>query len=216
MVMFKIRDNKLYTTVQNRSNDLHWGLTVNVQQFSFISEIIATILGIELGAQIHNSQSLHFYLWNETAKSMYENYKKNQEGGIVNVAQTVYNNSTYSKMDFSWYESDIVEWKLKGVDVLITRIIGNLQDFYEGRSNEYLTDIEKNVSKYFTQVYNILRIYIEYKKKEKNDENRLRAFDKLCTLDERICSDYLLLAKNWFVKRMANYHVVENKILGTL
>lgn len=61
MLMFKVRNGKLHTTIQNRSNDLHWGLTTNLFQFSFLSEIIAKICDLQIGSQIHNSQSLHVY-----------------------------------------------------------------------------------------------------------------------------------------------------------
>ncbi len=68
IIMFKIRDGKLITTIGNRSNDLHLGLPTNIFQFSFLTEIIAGCLGIELGTQTHNSQSLHVYSWNKSAK----------------------------------------------------------------------------------------------------------------------------------------------------
>jgi thymidylate synthase len=65
MVFLKIRKGKLVTTIANRSNDLHWGLTTNIFQFSFLSEMISLCLGVELGRQTHNSQSLHIYLQNQ-------------------------------------------------------------------------------------------------------------------------------------------------------
>lgn len=61
-VMFKIRDDRLHMTVINRSNDVHWGLyAVNLSQFSFLQEVLANILGVEIGHQIHQSDSLHLY-----------------------------------------------------------------------------------------------------------------------------------------------------------
>lgn len=66
-VMFKIRDGKLNMTVTNRSNDIHWGLFgVNFSQFSFIQEVLAYILGVEVGEQTHMSDSLHLYTHEET------------------------------------------------------------------------------------------------------------------------------------------------------
>jgi thymidylate synthase len=72
-VMFKIRDtfknlgpdskSVLHMTVANRSNDIHWGLFgVNLNQWSFIQEVLAAVLGVEIGHQIHVSDSLHLYL----------------------------------------------------------------------------------------------------------------------------------------------------------
>ena len=79
MVMLKIREGKLITTIQNRSNDLHWGLPTNIFQFSFLTELMSICLGISLGVQTHNSQSLHIYEWNEIAKNMDNEYVKSGE-----------------------------------------------------------------------------------------------------------------------------------------
>ena len=70
IVMLKIREGKLITTIGNRSNDLHLGLPTNIFQFSFLTELIAGALGVELGTQTHNSQSLHVYSWNKSAEVM--------------------------------------------------------------------------------------------------------------------------------------------------
>jgi hypothetical protein len=80
-VMFKIRDRPLpssesvlHMTVVNRSNDIHWGLFgVNLNQWSFIQEVLAAVLGVEIGHQIHVSDSLHLYLdepWATITKNM--------------------------------------------------------------------------------------------------------------------------------------------------
>lgn len=61
LLMLKVRDGQLHSTIANRSNDLHWGLLTNVYQFSFLTECIAECLDLELGTQTHNSQSLHVY-----------------------------------------------------------------------------------------------------------------------------------------------------------
>ena len=62
IVAFKLREDRLYMTVFNRSNDLHWGLyAVNVYQFSILQEYIAARLQVELGTQTHISNSLHVY-----------------------------------------------------------------------------------------------------------------------------------------------------------
>lgn len=68
MVYFKLRDNKLHMTVMCRSNDIHWGLfAVNLPTFGILQEYIAARLGVELGHQIHLSNSLHVYTDDERA-----------------------------------------------------------------------------------------------------------------------------------------------------
>ncbi|MBD3194384.1 MAG: hypothetical protein GF317_04965 [Candidatus Lokiarchaeota archaeon] len=61
MVMFKVRDNKLNMTVCNRSNDLILGLPYNVCVFGGIQRVLASMLGVNIGRQIHYSDSLHIY-----------------------------------------------------------------------------------------------------------------------------------------------------------
>lgn len=69
MLMFKLRNGKLHMTVLNRSNDLHWGLyATNLCQFSILQEYIAARLSVELGSQVHISNSLHVYLDGPSAK----------------------------------------------------------------------------------------------------------------------------------------------------
>lgn len=62
IVMFKMRQDRLFMLVACRSNDLHWGLhAVNLPQFSILQEYIASRLGVEMGTQTHMSHSLHVY-----------------------------------------------------------------------------------------------------------------------------------------------------------
>jgi thymidylate synthase len=59
---FKLRKNHLYMSVFNRSNDMLLGLTfTNIVQFTTIQEVVASMLGVELGHYIHYSDSLHIY-----------------------------------------------------------------------------------------------------------------------------------------------------------
>ena len=39
IIMMKIRDGKLITTIQNRSNDLHWGLPTNIFPIQFFNRV---------------------------------------------------------------------------------------------------------------------------------------------------------------------------------
>lgn len=62
-IKFKIRDGKLDISVDNRSNDLHWGtFGANLCQFATIQEAMASWLGIEVGTYYQISDSLHIYL----------------------------------------------------------------------------------------------------------------------------------------------------------
>jgi len=68
--------NKLYMTVDNRSNDEWWGYSgTNYFAFTFLQEFIANQLGVGLGTYLHNSMSFHIYEphWDKMKKLLQEN-----------------------------------------------------------------------------------------------------------------------------------------------
>ena len=102
LLMFKIRNGELYTTISNRSNDLHWGVPTNVFQFSVLTELLSNVLGISLAKQTHNSQSLHFYANNEIAGKMHKEYANTLGSPLFDI----YDICEPSKMDFNFPEGD--------------------------------------------------------------------------------------------------------------
>lgn len=60
-LQFFIRDQKLHLVVQMRSNDLILGTALDVPAFTFMQEMMANELGLELGYYYHTSNSLHVY-----------------------------------------------------------------------------------------------------------------------------------------------------------
>lgn len=58
---FKLRDNKLYTHVFMRSNDLIWGFQYDMFNFTLLQQMIANSLGVEVGTYTHTATSLHIY-----------------------------------------------------------------------------------------------------------------------------------------------------------
>jgi len=60
-LQFMIRDSQLHLIANMRSNDITWGLTYDVFNFTMIQEFIAVQLGIPLGNYYHNAGSLHLY-----------------------------------------------------------------------------------------------------------------------------------------------------------
>jgi thymidylate synthase len=61
MSIVKLRNNKLDWVQIMRSNDLFLGTPHNFIQFTFLQEILAGWLGVEIGSYIHFSDSLHIY-----------------------------------------------------------------------------------------------------------------------------------------------------------
>lgn len=60
-LQFMIRNDKLEMFVNMRSNDIVWGFTYDMFNFTMIQELIANELGIEMGAYYHNAASMHIY-----------------------------------------------------------------------------------------------------------------------------------------------------------
>lgn len=209
MVMLKIRNGKLITTIQNRSNDLHWGLPTNLFQFSFLTEMIAGILGIELGTQTHNSQSLHLYEWNDIANSMFTRFKT--ETNKVDL----YDVSGERKVDFN-FVSDVPNNRLRELDIIINYIIESLTNVAEGKevSKETETIIEA-FSTYLFNAYKLLSFYLQYKaefkkagSKEEKEAIRSNYLGKIEILaKEKNCEtqDIFVLAMNFFATRLSNY-----------
>jgi hypothetical protein len=163
MVMFKIRKGKLNFTVQNRSNDLHWGLPTNVFQFSFVSELLSLCLGIELGNQIHNSDSLHVYTdpkYNPVnSKLDFSNFTSNGFYSLV----------THRKIDYNFLNKTPV-LRLSELDLSINCLIGLLFDDYYGLNTNkdkfYVGLQEVFKSNYLKMVFELLTAYSSYKKKD--------------------------------------------------
>lgn len=61
-LQFFIRNNKLDLVVGMRSNDLLFGTTYDVFMFTFLQELMAAELGVELGVYKHFASNIHFYM----------------------------------------------------------------------------------------------------------------------------------------------------------
>jgi thymidylate synthase len=60
-LQFFIRDKKLHMVVQMRSNDLILGTALDVPAFTFMQELMALELGVDVGVYYHTSNSMHVY-----------------------------------------------------------------------------------------------------------------------------------------------------------
>jgi thymidylate synthase len=58
---FLIRNNKLNLLANMRSNDLLWGLCLDIPAFCFIQEVMAYWLKVDIGNYIHYNGSFHYY-----------------------------------------------------------------------------------------------------------------------------------------------------------
>ena len=60
-MQFLVREGKLDATVYMRSNDIIWGFPYDVFLFSFLQELLAASMGLQLGSYAHFAASLHVY-----------------------------------------------------------------------------------------------------------------------------------------------------------
>ncbi len=196
LLMLKIRDGKLISTIANRSNDLHWGLTTNVFQFSFITDIMSEILEIELGTQTHNSQSLHIYTKNPIVFKMYENLEFNNKK-----FEDLYDNALPFRMKFD-FKSEDVSLRLREVDKHIDLILGSCRRM-EKLSEENELKLQ-SFSETFYLIYKLLFIYIDYKfntdRRNKSKGDKLKEVLKLSEGYPNL--DILSLAQNFFFSKL--------------
>lgn len=202
LLMLKVRKGKLHSTIANRSNDLDWGLATNVFQFSFVTEIIASILGIELGTQVHNSQSLHLY----TNNPLTEEIEVNREIGVgknllYDAAQVVPMDFKFDKVDNAFGKLQKVDWWVNGmISKLLLVVDGNMEDT---ELDSFKSQLQQ-FSAYFHMIFCLLETYIRYKNKK---DSRIKAFMDIVQYsgEKFIDSDNIILALNFFAKRMTEY-----------
>lgn len=220
MIMLKIRNGKLVTTIQNRSNDLHWGLPTNVFQFSFLTEIISACLGIELGTQTHNSQSLHVYEWNKIADTILDKFNSDNTGN-----HSLYDVFNERKIDFN-FSHEVPANRLREVDYHLSVILDNLMRVDRGE-NDNTDEIRAlyGFSKYLYHVYQYLKIYLEYKAGIKADKSMKSAFvnsalSKIDSITETSLLgddwDVLAMVKNFFAKKSDTFSDSKWNLIGEL
>lgn len=228
IIMFKIRDGKLITTIGNRSNDLHLGLPTNLFQFSFLTEIIVGCLGIELGTQTHNSQSLHVYSWNKSATDMEESLSAGNSGDMYADF-----GACERRIDFN-FKTEVPVNRFREVECIMNIIIDNLTKIADGGKEESGDILQvAEFSNYFMHIYQLLKVFLEYKVKlhtltndEQKDAARMTAVSDIEFLEMNFNNvvegnlqsdfrwDVAMLAKNYFYSRFT--HKVEHEYLGKL
>lgn len=211
MLMFKIRNGELITTVQNRSNDLHWGLPTNIFQFSFLTELMATCLGITLGTQTHNSQSLHIYKWNKTAEEMDEYYKSWSDTVNDNRPLPTLYDGIGSVKPFRFnFAHEVAVNRLRELDTVLFRLMDNVWAACNGKP-ESVDEVEqiKDFSTELYKIYQLLKTYVLYKhdiadNTQDADKARLKALERIELIAEGGYEnwDVIQMARNFFVRRL--------------
>jgi hypothetical protein len=208
LLMFKIRNNQLHQTIANRSNDLDWGLTTNVYQFSFIGEIMSALLGVQYGTQTHNSQSLHLYMQADLTTYLESQITTSINSDNNNIFK-LYHNFKTLPIEFRFKEEELpIVKKLYWIDFYLHAIILKLLNRH--KINDDAGDIEGN--KFFCSElkefsyglyiqYKLLIIFVNYK----GHKSHRSAVNELLELHQNnglAGYDIFLLAMNFFVRRI--------------
>jgi thymidylate synthase len=80
--LLKVRDGKLEWMQILRSNDLFRGLPYDFVQFTFLQEILAGWLGLEVGSYNQISDSLHLYLNDKFSKGKIKNIRNKDDVAV--------------------------------------------------------------------------------------------------------------------------------------
>lgn len=206
LLMFKLREGKLNLTIANRSNDLNWGLTTNVFQFSFLLEIMSQILGVEVGKQVHNSQSLHIYLTEQTINLNLKFLSSQSLGYLYKKCRNI-----PFKFNFT---SNTAEERLNKVDFFIDSMITMLTKKMNGSSLDleevqFINDELRSFSQNLYFIYKMLEVYVDYKFAFKDTENkelvRKFAVERLLEIAHAanyLNSDFMALGVNFFIRNI--------------
>lgn len=202
LVMAKVRHDGLHLTIQNRSNDLNWGLTTNIFQFSILGEIMACLLGVKYAGQTHNSQSLHLYIENDLTirlKDTLEDLIKDFQFQLYEVCKTL-------PIEFKFKDSNFaITEKIRWVDFHVRSIIVRLLGCFKNQQYDDVAVFEAdllNFSKFLFAAYKILEVYVHYKK-HKSHVQALIDITKIGYKHILYEYDYFLLAANFFLARIA-------------
>jgi len=211
-LMFRVREGELYTTVVNRSNDLHWGVIANIFQFSLLSEVMALLLDLGFVKQTHIAQSLHYYLDNPLNQKLNGERLHDHFYALYPPSPLVFNFAAGT--DEFRGRFDELDGVLRSLPELI------LEAFDKGNEPEDLWHDSACfclVSDSFYDIARLLLLYACYQKKLLTEENR-EALRKRCVqllLDTRASfrhQDYWALAVNHFLCRMNGRHTFVDQI----
>lgn len=218
MVMLKVRDGKLHLTVQNRSNDLHWGLPTNVFQFSFIGTLISQILGVKYGSQTHNSHSLHLYMNNPITLRLLNSKQENEL--YSQITKQDFFNATKNKQNIfdcgCSSPKDAID-RLNKVDDALKVCYEYLLQFDSELKGLKLSigDIKIGVDSgftYFDSITKLLSLYIFYKNlKQKDDSVRTLIINAIVEDIRTFPIDVAFLAISFFTNRGYNERELSNR-----
>jgi thymidylate synthase len=220
-LVLRVKDEDMYLTIFNRSNDLHWGYVANIFQFSFLGEVISMLIGKKFAKQTHISQSLHVYTNNKLIDSLIKSdihehfYSLYHSAPLQFNFRNPINNFEERFTEFDITTNTVIEIILRSIRVSIEPI----EQIIEKINNL------KKVSQTMFEITFYLLLFIRYKKELtlSSDVNKLRVQYANYLLDQNQVNafwhkDYFSLALNYFVRRMTKgtqvHYTVKDPYMG--
>lgn len=206
----RIKENDLYLTIFNRSNDLHWGYVANIFQFSFLGEIMATLLDKNYVRQTHFSQSLHSYLDNGLIHELEDT--DIHIGFYDRYPPSAFNfDFEYSTSKFSDRFNEL-DYAVKELVELLLKCNADTKDSWSYYSSKIEAGKLRSRSVY--EISYLLTLYVCYKKeyaatKDKEIQDQLRVkYARYLTQknesDKFLHADYFAMALNYFVSKLTS------------
>jgi thymidylate synthase len=225
MLMFKVREGELHLSVHNRSNDLHWGLTTNFFQFSFILETMASILGLRVGTETHFSDSLHAYVDNPLTYQQ-GNLDEESDGGEFDLYDEFQAGVMFPVMLGGWDKN--LQAVDQCMDYILKEIIQKEPERLKHESPYILQSVAAKLPSGLRPIALILHAFAMYDAEGRSEGGRLRAINRIWSyymfvkkqnerqIKKNIPEDYFALAFNWFITRLKkseNLSTVKNLML---
>lgn len=138
LLQFMVVDGKLDMTTYMRSNDFLWGFSaVNIFNFTFMQEIVANMIGVEVGRYHHVMNNIHYY----------ENFRDKIKG-IVNIKPVTLPTFKYEFKTSNFNEFDVLLKKAYREAMLCSH---NKNPYYELQltGEGILDDALKSISQRF-------------------------------------------------------------------
>lgn len=196
LVFLKVREGRLNLTISNRSNDLHWGLTTNLFQFSFLGETMSRIIDVNQGVQVHNSDSLHVYTDNPLTFDAYDSIQIT-DGKF----DDLYHFANPFMMNFNFANKEVGA-RMREVDYHIDIILDACLSGKRISDSKY-RELEQFCPAY-ALFYSLLMHYVDYKyNSDRSEEAKVSKLKQLIDLADTWGNvDILCLAQNFFFSKI--------------
>jgi len=135
---FMVRDGKLDMHVNMRSNDILWGLCLDVPAFCFAQEVMAYWLKIPMGRYFHHAASLHYYKEYEEQLLGYVKYKTPENHESIPKWDVSFE-CTRDALNWFWRQEKLLRkngtYNLSNYDV-INRYLERLKEYWDNKSKK--------------------------------------------------------------------------------